>query len=90
MKEFTAEQKQSESMSALYWIMQQRESKSYPVYIGLDVHKDTIVVAVARLGRGPSELWGEIVNTPKAVAQLVARLSRELGGEVLSFCYEAA
>jgi transposase len=89
MKEFTAERVQSESMSALYWVTQQRESKSYPVYIGLDVHKETIVVALARLGRGAAELWGEIAHAPKAVAKLVVRLNREFGGEVLQFCYEA-
>ena len=89
MKEFTAEQIRSESMSALYWVTRRRESKSYPVYIGLDVHKETIVVAVARAGREAPESWGEIANKPKAVAELVECLKNELHGEVLLFCYEA-
>lgn len=89
MKEFTADQMQSESMTGSYSVMQCREPQGYAVYVGLDVHKETIVVALARCGRESAELWGEIVNTPKAVAKLVVRLSREFGGEVLSFCYEA-
>jgi len=57
------------------------------VYVGLDVHKETIAVAVAREGRGAAEYFGEIANTPAAVRQLLKRLGRP--GEVLHFCYEA-
>ncbi|MCG5539513.1 IS110 family transposase [Halorhodospira sp. 9622] len=57
------------------------------VYVGLDVHKDTIAVAVARLGRGDPEYWGSIAHTPEAVTKLLERLSPD--GEVLNFCYEA-
>jgi transposase len=89
MKEFTADQMQSESMTGLCVVRGYWEAKSYAVYVGLDVHKETLVVALARRGRGSSELWGEVANTPKALVKLVARLSQEFGGEVLSFCYEA-
>ena len=56
-------------------------------YIGLDTHKDTIAVAVADAGQGKPRYYGEIANTPEAVAKLVKKLSP--AGEVLSFCYEA-
>jgi hypothetical protein len=36
-------------------------------YIGLDVHKETIAVAIAETGRtGEVRLYGEIANTPDA------------------------
>jgi transposase len=53
------------------------------------VHKETLVVSVARPGREAAQMWGEIANRPKAVAKLVDRLNREFGAEVLLFCYEA-
>src|SRR6201982_603514 len=57
-------------------------------YIGLDVHKDTIVVAVAASGlRGEVREYGRIANTSTALD----RLLRKLGGDGvrLRFCYEA-
>ncbi len=36
-------------------------------YVGLDVHKDSIAVAVARWGRGEPEYLGEIDNSAAAV-----------------------
>jgi transposase len=56
-------------------------------YVGLDVHKDSIAVAVARWGRGEPEYRGEVEHTPAAVKKLVKQLSPD--GEVLNFCYEA-
>ena len=56
-------------------------------YIGLDTHKDTIAVAIAEAGQSKPRYYGEIANTPEAVAKLVKKLSPQ--GEVLSFCYEA-
>ncbi len=61
----------------------------YPAYIGLDVHKDTIAISVARAGRQAPESWGEIANKPQKVAKLVERLAGEFGGEALLFTYEA-
>lgn len=57
-------------------------------YVGLDVHKDTITVALAEAGiRSDVREYGKIANTPAALKALVAKLSR--GGRGLRFCYEA-
>ncbi len=56
-------------------------------YIGLDVHKDTIAVALATDGRGEVCAQGQISNTPAALTRLSSKLSRN--GSVLRFCYEA-
>jgi transposase len=61
----------------------------YAVFIGLDTHKDTIAVAMARPGRSAAESRGEIANKPKSVEKLLSRLSAEFGGGLLLFCYEA-
>lgn len=57
------------------------------VYVGLDVHKDSIVIAVAREGREPAETWKTIpydgVRLRKALKLLVERT------EGLRVCYEA-
>jgi len=89
MKQFNAEQIQIETTSALGTVMQAEAMSQYPAYIGLDVHKENIVVAVARVGRSAPASWGEIANKPKAIAKLVERLNMEFSGEVLLFCYEA-
>ena len=62
---------------------------AYGAYVGLDVHKDTIAVAVASAGREPPRYRGQIANRHNAVAKLARRLAGEHGGEVLLFCYEA-
>src|SRR6202162_5930277 len=57
-------------------------------YVGLDVHKAGIVVAVAEGGvRGEVREYGRIANSPTALD----RLLRKLGGDGVSlrFCYEA-
>ena len=65
------------------------ELVSYPAYIGLDVHSQTIAVAVARSGREEPEFRREIANKPKSVEKLIKQLTTEFAGEVLLFCYEA-
>ena len=57
-------------------------------YVGLDVHKETIAVALAEGGgRGDARAFGQIVNTPTALARMLAKLSQP--GRTLKFCYEA-
>lgn len=57
------------------------------VYVGLDVHKDSITIAVARQEREPAENWKTIpydgVRLRKALKMLVK------DGEGLRVCYEA-
>ena len=57
-------------------------------YVGLDVHKDGIVVAVAEGGlRGEVRDYSRIANTPAALQRLARKLGHE--GVELRFCYEA-
>ena len=57
-------------------------------YVGLDVHKADIVVAVAEGGlRGEVREYGRIVNTPAALERLARKLGHD--GVKLRFCYEA-
>ena len=57
-------------------------------YVGLDVHKDTIAVALAEVDqRGAVREYGKIANTPTAVKTLAAKLART--DRELQFCYEA-
>ena len=56
-------------------------------YVGLDVHKDTIAVAVALPGRGDPVYRGEIKNQRKSLLRLIRALSPN--GEVVSLCDEA-
>jgi transposase len=57
------------------------------IYVGLDVHKDSIVIAVAREGREAAERWKSIpydgVRLRKTLNMLVNN------GQVLKVCYEA-
>lgn len=61
--------------------------KEFSKYVGLDVHKESIAVSVARAKGGEVLYLGEIRNTPEAIVKLVKRLGKE--GGVTSFCYEA-
>src|SRR4030081_1512399 len=57
-------------------------------FIGLDIHKERISVAVAESGRlGAVKYLGEIANDPGAISKLCDRLRRP--GKPLAFCYEA-
>ena len=56
-------------------------------YVGLDVHKDTIVMAVAEEGQGEAKVLGTF---PHDVAKLIKRLTKlESDVSRLRVCYEA-
>ena len=58
-------------------------------FVGMDVHKDTIVVAVTCAGdSGKATPYGTFANTATALEKLVKRL-RQAGSGALAFCYEA-
>jgi len=62
--------------------------KQLITYIGLDVHKETMAVALVEAGkRSDVREYGKIANTAAAVQSLAARLARN--GRELRFCYEA-
>jgi len=60
--------------------------KSLAQYVGLDVHKDSISIAVAREGRDPSEPLARIPNDPSRLLKKLDRLGPRTD---LHVCYEA-
>ena len=59
-------------------------------FIGMDVHKDTIVVAVTAIGdAGKATPYGTFPNSAAALEKLVKRL-RQADSGPLKFCYEGA
>jgi transposase len=57
-------------------------------FVGLDVHKATVCVAVAESGRaGEVRQIGVFENRPEILSKMAARLGK--GGRRLSFCFEA-
>src|SRR3954453_3502974 len=58
------------------------------VYVGLDVSKLKVSVALAEAGRdGEVRFLGDVENTPEAIGRLVAKLAKR--HRRLAFCYEA-
>ena len=56
-------------------------------YVGLDVHKSTIAVAIAQAGSTEVRYFGEIPNTPEQIAKTLRKIGGS--GSELSVCYEA-
>ncbi len=86
MKKFIAERASQQTSAALDVT---RGWSRYGAFIGLDVHKETVAVAVAFPGRDKPEYRGEITHEPKAVRKWLDRLNAEFEGVLLLFCYEA-
>lgn len=57
-------------------------------YVGLDVSKSKIAIAVADDGRQEARYWGTILHTKEAVAKLMNQL-RKSEDVTLEVCYEA-
>jgi len=55
-------------------------------YVGLDVHKEKIAVAIAEEGRGEPRYWGMIPNKVEDIRKLVKKLGDPA---MLRVCYEA-
>jgi len=64
--------------------------KAITLYIGLDVHKDSITIAIAEEGRrGEIRLYGTITNDLHALERALARLRKAHPDARLEVCYEA-
>ena len=61
--------------------------KEFTKYVGLDVHKSTIAVAIAEAGTSEVRYFGEIKNSPEALDKVLRQIS--VSGAALSVCYEA-
>ena len=61
--------------------------KASVVYVGMDVHKDSITIAVAREGREAAEAWKTIPNDGVRLRKALRMLTRD--GGMLRVCYEA-
>lgn len=64
--------------------------KAITLYIGLDVHKDSIVIAVAQAGpKGEIRLFGTITNDLHALEKALQRIRKAHPGAILEIAYEA-
>ena len=57
------------------------------IYVGMDVHKDSIVIAIARAGREAAQTWKTLPNDAVKLRKALKSLVKN--GEVLYVCYEA-
>lgn len=58
------------------------------LFVGLDVHAETISVAVAEQGKDEVRSMGKIPNRMESIRKLVGKLSQEKGTQIRA-CYEA-
>ena len=64
--------------------------KAITLYIGLDVHKDSIVSAIAEAGRnGEIRIFGTITNDLQALEKALNRIRKAHPGAILEIAYEA-
>lgn len=62
----------------------------YTRFVAFDTHKDTIAIAVAKLGRGDAEYLGRIANSEEAIGRWLNRERKQWGGlDDVLVCYEA-
>jgi len=89
MSKFNPERYGIETASALESVINVHRQEPHAAYVGLDVHKETIAVAVAEPGRAEPVYRGEIANKAKNIEKLIGKLSEAYDGGLLQFCYEA-
>ncbi len=78
----------SKCVACLTFLRRRIEMESINAFVGLDVHKETIAVAVADAGReGEVRFWGTIPNTAHHVEKLAAKLVERHGQ--IAVTYEA-
>src|ERR1700693_3449579 len=65
------------------WSMRDSNKK---LFVGLDVHKDSITVAVAEWGRRPGRVVATVSHEMKALRKVLDRLGSQ---STVSCCYEA-
>src|SRR5512136_1108539 len=64
--------------------------KTITLYIGLDVHKDSITIAIAEPGpKGEIRLFGTITNDLQALEKALTRIRKAHAGAALEVAYEA-
>ena len=60
------------------------------LYLGVDVHKDSITIAMALEGRnGEVRLYGTISNDLHALEKALRKIRQAHGGAQFEVCYEA-
>lgn len=88
MKQFNPKTDVIENETALALLQSHEKAiKQYRLFLGLDVHKDTIAVSIASVDGSKPRYYGEIANTQKAVEKLMTKLNPD--SEVFGICYEA-
>mgnify|MGYP001552460782 CR=1 FL=1 len=61
----------------------------YAAFVGLDVHKDSISVAISLPGRSEPEYYGIIASDKRSVEKMFKKIVKRFSGELVLFCYEA-
>ena len=64
--------------------------KAITLHLGLDVHKDSITIAIAQAGlKGELRLFGSITNSVQALERTLIRIRKAHPGALLEVAYEA-
>jgi hypothetical protein len=51
--------------------------KQYSKYVGMDVHKEEIMISVAAAGNGEAAYYGAIQNDPEAIGKTIRRIVKK-------------
>lgn len=76
MKAINAVAKGQERMSAAAMVDREQKYATYPAYVGLDVHKDTVSVAVVRSLGMEQAGWFVLGEPPRTTTQGGTAVSR--------------